>query len=56
MNDRELIGAEMKTDGMEDFEIEEAIDKMEDSGVMKREAYRIRRQLKQAIEQEKTKF
>tara|TARA_R100001440_G_scaffold72189_1_gene95738 strand:- start:628 stop:1662 length:1035 start_codon:yes stop_codon:yes gene_type:complete len=55
-NDRELIGAEMKTDGMEDFEIEEAIDKMEDSGVLKREAYRIRRQLNNAIEQEKQKF
>jgi len=56
LNDRELIGAEMKTDGMEDFEIEEAIDKMEDSGVLKREAYRIRRQLNNAIEQEKQKF
>ena len=54
--DRELIAAEMKVDGMEDFEIEEALDKMEDSGVMKREAYRIRRQLNNAIEQEKTKF
>jgi len=56
LGDRELIGAEMKTDGMEDFEIEEAIDKMEDSGVLKREAYRIRRQLNNAIEQEKQKF
>ena len=56
LSDRELIGAEMKTDGMEDFEIEEAIDKMEDSGVLKREAYRIRRQLNGAIEQEKQKF
>lgn len=55
-SDRELIAAEMKVDGMEDFEIEEALDKMEDSGVMKREAYRIRRQLNNAIEQEKTKF
>jgi hypothetical protein len=55
-SDRELISAEMKVDGMEDFEIEEALDKMEDSGVMKREAYRIRRQLNNAIEQEKTKF
>ena len=56
LSDRELIGAEMKTDGMEDFEIEEAIDKMEDSGVLKREAYRIKRQLNNAIEQEKQKF
>ena len=56
MSDRELISAEMKTDGMEDFDIEEAIDKMEDSGVMKREAFRIRRQLNAAIEKEKQKF
>lgn len=55
-NDRELIAAEMKTDGMEDFEIEEALDKMEDSGVLKREAFRIRRQLNAAVEQEKQKF
>ena len=56
MNDRSLIAAEMKTDGLEEFEIEEAIDKMEDSGILKREAYRIRRQLNNAIEQEKQKF
>ena len=55
-SDRELVAAEMKTDGMEEFEIEEAIDKMEDSGVLKREAYRIKRQLNAAVETEKTKF
>lgn len=55
-SDRELVAAEMKTDGMEEFEIEEAIDKMEDSGVLKREAYRIKRQLNAALEKEKEKF
>ena len=55
-SDRELVAAEMKTDGMEEFEIEEAIDKMEDSGVLKREAYRIKRQLNSAVEKEKQKF
>lgn len=55
-SDRELVAAEMKTDGMEEFEIEEAIDKMEDSGVLKREAYRIKRQLNSAVEKEKEKF
>tara|TARA_R110000823_G_scaffold3640_10_gene13877 strand:+ start:5174 stop:6241 length:1068 start_codon:yes stop_codon:yes gene_type:complete len=55
-SDRELVSAEMKTDGMDEFEIEEAIDKMEDSGVLKREAYRIKRQLNSAMEQQKEKF
>ena len=54
LQDKDLLAEEMKADGMGEDEIEEVLDKMDDSGILKREAYRIRRQLKAAIEAEKT--
>jgi hypothetical protein len=54
MEDRQLLGEEMKADGMKHDDVEETLDKMEDSGMMKREAHRIRKQLQQAINYEKS--
>ena len=53
MDDRQLLGEEMKADGMTQEDVDDVLDKMEDSGVMKREAHKIRKQLEQAIENEK---
>jgi len=53
LSDKELLAEEMKADGMAEDKIEEALDKMEDSGLLVREAHRIRRQLQSAIKQEK---
>jgi len=55
LSDRELLAEEMKADGMDEYDIDESLDKMEDSGVMKRESTRIRRQLKTALKNEKQK-
>ena len=52
LSDKELLAEEMKADGMAEDKIEEALDKMEDSGLLVREAHRIRRQLESAIKQE----
>ena len=52
LSDKELLAEEMKADGMAEDKIEEALDKMEDSGLLVREAHRIRRQLQSAIKQE----
>jgi hypothetical protein len=53
LDDRSLLKEEMKVDGMGVDDIDDALDKMEDSGVMKREAFRIRKQLKNHIENQK---
>tara|TARA_R100001082_G_scaffold104663_1_gene76181 strand:+ start:944 stop:2020 length:1077 start_codon:yes stop_codon:yes gene_type:complete len=55
MSDRQLVTEEMKTDGMSDDDIMEVIDKMEDTGTLKREAFRIRKQLNQFLEQQRIK-
>ena len=52
LSDKELLAEEMKADGMAEDKIEEALDKMEDSGLLIREAHRIRRQLQSAIKSE----
>ena len=44
LSDKELLAEEMKADGMAEDKIEEALDKMEDSGLLIREAHRNRRQ------------
>ena len=53
LSNRELLAEEMKADGMDEYDIDESLDKMEDSGVLKRESSRIRRQLKTALKNEK---
>jgi len=57
MTDRELVAEELKHDGIEESEIEESIDKLEDSGMLKMKAKSVRRVLNQAIDQanDKTK-
>ena len=56
LEDRDLLAEEMKADGMEEFDIEDALDKMEDTGILKRESARIKRQLKTALNTEKKKI
>lgn len=51
MSDRELVAEELKHDGIEESEIEESIDKLEDSGMLKMKAKSVRRVLNQAIDQ-----
>tara|TARA_R100001082_G_scaffold93150_1_gene59913 strand:+ start:3297 stop:4313 length:1017 start_codon:yes stop_codon:yes gene_type:complete len=56
LGDRDLLAEEMKADGMEEYDIEDALDKMEDTGILKRESARIKRQLKGALNTEKKKI
>jgi len=51
LTDRELVAEELKHDGIEENEIEESIDKLEDSGMLKMKAKSVRRVLNQAIDQ-----
>jgi arsenate reductase-like glutaredoxin family protein len=55
LSDRQLVVEEMKTDGMSEDDIMDIIDKMEDTGTLKREAFRIRKQLNQFLEQQQAK-
>jgi len=56
LSDRELLSEELKADGMDEYDIDETLDKMEDSGTLKRESVRIKRQLKNALNQEKNRI
>lgn len=51
-SDRDLVAEELKADGIEDAEIEESLDKLEDSGMMKMKAKSIRRVINNAIDQQ----
>jgi len=51
-SDRDLVSEELKADGIEDSEIEESLDKLEDSGMMKMKAKSIRRVINNAIDQQ----
>ena len=53
-SDRDLVSEELKADGIEDSEIEESLDKLEDSGMMKMKAKSIRRVINNAIDQQTT--
>ncbi len=53
-SDRDLVAEELKADGIEDAEIEESLDKLEDSGMMKMKAKSIRRVINGAIDQQTT--
>ena len=51
-NDRDLVSEELKADGIEVSEIEESLDKLEDSGMLKMKAKSIRRTINNAIDQQ----
>ena len=51
-NDRDLVAEELKADGIEASEVEESLDKLEDSGMLKMKAKSIRRTINNAIDQQ----
>ena len=51
-SDRDLVAEELKADGIEESEIEESLDKLEDSGMMKMKAKSIRRVINNSIDQQ----
>ena len=51
-NDRDLVAEELKADGIEESDIEESLDKLEDSGMMKMKAKSIRRVINNSIDQQ----
>lgn len=53
LTDRELLGADMKATGMDEYDVDDSLDRMEDSGMLKHEALKIRKQLKNAIRAER---
>lgn len=53
LTDRELLSADMKATGMDEYDVDESLDRMEDSGMLKHEALKIRKQLRNAIRNEK---
>lgn len=53
LSDRELLAADMKGSGMDEYDADESLDRMEDSGVLKHEALKIRKQLNNAIRNER---
>ena len=53
-SDRELLAADMKATGMDEYDVDDSLDRMEDSGMLKHEALKIRKQLKNAIRTERT--
>jgi len=53
-SDRDLIAEELRADGIEDSDIEDSLDKLEDSGMMKMKAKSIRRVINNAIDQQTT--
>jgi len=54
LSDRELLAADMKATGMDEYDVDDSLDRMEDSGMLKHEALKIRKQLKNAIRTETT--
>ena len=51
LSDRDLVAEELRHDGIEEHELEDSIDKLEDSGMLKMKAKSVRRVLNQAIDQ-----
>jgi len=49
-----LLGADMKATGMDEYDVDDSLDRMEDSGMLKHEALKIRKQLRNAIRSERT--
>jgi len=54
LTDRELLAADMKATGMDEYDVDDSLDRMEDSGMLKHEALKIRKQLRNAIRSERT--
>jgi len=52
LSDRDLVAEELKADGIEAADIEDSLDKLEDSGMMKMKAKSVRRVLGNAIDQQ----
>ena len=52
LNDRDLVAEELKADGIESADIEDSLDKLEDSGMMKMKAKSVRRVIGNAIDQQ----
>ena len=42
LTDRELMAADMKATGMDEYDVDDSLDRMEDSGMLKHEALKIR--------------
>jgi hypothetical protein len=55
LDDRQLLAADMKATGMDEYDVDDSLDRMEDSGMLKHEALKIRKQLRSAIKAETTK-
>ena len=53
LSDRELLAADMKATGMDEYDVDDSLDRMEDSGMLKHEALKIRKQLTSAIKGER---
>ena len=53
LTDRELLSADMKATGMDEYDVDDSLDRMEDSGMLKHEALKIRKQLRNAIRSER---
>ena len=53
LTDRELMAADMKATGMDEYDVDDSLDRMEDSGMLKHEALKIRKQLRNAIRSER---
>ena len=53
LSDRELLAADMKATGMDEYDVDDSLDRMEDSGMLKHEALKIRKQLRNAIRSER---
>jgi len=52
LSDRDLVAEELKADGIEAADIEDSLDKLEDSGMMKMKAKSVRRVIGNAIDQQ----
>lgn len=52
LSDRDLVAEELKADGIESADIEDSLDKLEDSGMMKMKAKSVRRVIGNAIDQQ----
>ena len=55
-NDRDLVSEELKADGIEESEIEESLDKLEDSGMLKMKAKSIRRTINNAVDKQTEQY
>ena len=55
LSNREIVKADLKASGLEGDEIEDSLDRLEDSGLLKREAAILKKHIKDAINEETNK-